>query len=309
MGNKGTRGLIYNIQRYSVHDGPGIRTTVFFKGCPLRCRWCQNPESIRDFSEIGYSRIKCSANFLCVNACPSNAIHSAKGGPGISIDREACKACREYTCVDACHNNALKLIGKSMSVEDVVNQVASDVLFYRNSKKGGVTLSGGEPLHQPLFALNLLKSCKEKGLHTVLDTSGYADWGIMKEILQFVDLVLYDIKCFSPKEHIKLTGFSNTKIIRNLKSIASKTDTPVIARIPLIPGCNDSEENIVETAKFLKDIRLKEVNVLPYHRLGVGKYKTIGKRYSLHKVVMPGQEHLNHLKKIFENNGLECLLH
>jgi len=309
MHNGRMQGLIYNIQRYSVHDGPGIRTTVFFKGCPLRCRWCQNPESIRNFSEIGYSRLKCSADYLCVNACSANAIHPGKAKAGIIIDREACKVCRDHGCVDACPNNALRVLGTLMSVEEVLNHVASDILFYRNSNQGGVTLSGGEPLHQPLFALNLLKGCKERGLHTVLDTSGYADWSILKEMLACVDRVLYDIKCFAPEDHIRLTGVSNAKILRNLELIALETDTPVIARIPLIPGYNDSERNILATAEFLRNIRLKEVNLLPYHRLGVGKYKTVGKRYSLNKVAAPSEEHLSRLKKIFENNGLRCLLH
>jgi pyruvate formate lyase activating enzyme len=300
-----TQGLIYNIQRYSIHDGPGIRTTVFLKGCSLRCLWCQNPESIKSFPEVGYSEIKCAKDYACVKACPRKAIKIVREGHPIHIDRKLCRICKEYTCVDACNNGALRLIGEYRTVEYVLNQIEQDALFYRNSN-GGVTLSGGEPLHQPHFALNLLKECKEKGFHTALDTSGYADWAVLRETLPFVDLVLYDMKCFKRDDHLTFTGVSNETILQNLKSIASKMDTPVIARMPVIPGYNDSQENIIETAKFLKDIGIKEVTLLPYHKLGTGKYKIVGKKYLLKEVEVPDEGHLKHLKQLIENYGLQC---
>jgi len=300
-----TLGLISNIQRYSIHDGPGIRTTVFLKGCPLKCLWCQNPESIMDFPEIGYSESKCVKDYACVNACTRKAIRIVNEGDPIHIDRKLCRTCKEYNCVDACYNKALRVIGEYLSVEYVIREIEKDALFYRNSN-GGVTLSGGEPLDQPLFTLNLLKKCKERGFHTALDTSGYADWNILREVINFVDLVLYDIKCFDSKEHLRLTGVSNEKIIQNIKSIILETDTSVITRIPVIPGYNDSEGNITMTVKFLKDIGLKEVNLIPYHKLGVGKYKIVGKRYHLKKVEVPSEEHLNHLKGLIETYGLRC---
>ena len=299
------QGLIYNIQRYSIHDGPGIRTTVFLKGCALRCLWCQNPESIKSFPEIGYSGPKCGKDYACVKACIRKALKIVGEGQPIHIDRKICRTCKEYSCADACHNRALRIIGEYRTVEYVINQIEQDALFYRNSN-GGVTLSGGEPLNQPHFTLNLLKECQERGFHTILDTSGHADWDILKEVLKFVDLVLYDIKCLNTEDHMRLTGVSNEQILQNLKSIVLKTHNSVIARIPVIPGYNDSETNITETAKFLKDIGLEEVNLLPYHRLGIGKYKIVGKRYPLKEIVVPSEDHLDHIKGLIESYGLRC---
>lgn len=301
----GTHGLIYNIQRYSIHDGPGIRTTIFLKGCPLKCRWCQNPESINSFPEVGYSESRCVRDYGCVKACTREAIKIVRESRPIHIDRKLCRDCGENNCIAVCSNKALRVIGEYLSVEYVINEINRDTLFYRNSN-GGVTLSGGEPLDQPLFTLNLLKRCKERGFHTVLDTCGYADWDILREIVSFVDLVLYDIKCFDSRTHLKLTGLPNEKILQNLRSIVSETDTSVIVRIPVIPGYNDSEENITKTAKFLKDSGLNEVNLLPYHKLGIGKYKTIGKRYLSKKIEVPSNQHLNHLKALIETYGLRC---
>ena len=298
-------GLIYNIQRYSIHDGPGIRTTVFLKGCALRCLWCQNPESIKSLPEIGYSESKCGKDYTCVKACTRKALKIVEEDQPIHIDRKICRTCKEYSCADACHNRALRIIGEYRTVEYVINQIEQDALFYRNSN-GGVTLSGGEPLNQPHFTLNLLKECQERGFHTILDTSGHADWDILKEVLKFVDLVLYDIKCLNTEDHLRLTGVSNEQILQNLKSIVIETHNAVIARIPVIPGYNDSETNITETAKFLKDIGLEEVNLLPYHRLGIGKYKIVGKRYPLKEIGVPSEDHLDHIKGLIESYGLRC---
>jgi pyruvate formate lyase activating enzyme len=263
---------------------------------------------MEDFAEIGYSESRCAKDYSCLKACTSNAITMAGEGQSIDIDRKSCRECKKAHCIDACYNKALRIIGEYLSIEHVLNEVKRDALFYRNSN-GGVTLSGGEPLHQPLFSLNLLKECKERGFHTVLDTSGYAEWDTLKEIVNFVDLVLYDIKCFDSKKHLALTGIPNEKILQNLRSLVSETDTSVIARIPVIPGYNDSEENITTTAKFLKHIGLGEVNLLPYHKLGIGKYKVVGKRYHSEKIEVPEEEHLNQLKGFVETCGLRCAIY
>ena len=203
------------------------------------------------------------------------------------------------------YNKALKIIGEYLSVEQVISQIEQDALFYRNSN-GGVTLSGGEPLYQPLFTLNLLKRCREKGFHTVLDTSGYADWDVLREILEYVDLVLYDIKCFNSKEHLSLTGVPNEKILQNLESTVLQNNTPVIVRIPVVPTHNDSEENIANTAKYLKKIGIKESNLLPFHKFGIGKYKIVEKGYTLARIEIHDAKHLNHLKALIETYGLSC---
>ena len=298
-------GLVYNIQRYSIHDGPGIRTTVFLKGCPLRCLWCQNPESITGFTEVGYSESKCAKDYACVKSCFKNAIKITKKTHTVQINRKLCKTCDEHNCIDTCINKALRLIGENISIERIIKEVEREVLFYRNSE-GGITLSGGEPLYQPVFTLNLLKSCKERGLHTVLETCGYADWDIFREILKYVDIVLYDIKCIDSRDHIRFTGVSNKKILQNLRLVPIETETSIIVRIPIIPGYNDSEENIIATSKFLKDAGINMVNLLPYHKMGIGKYKIVGKRYRLKKIDAPEEEHLNDLKELIKSYGLQC---
>jgi pyruvate formate lyase activating enzyme len=255
--------------------------------------------------EIAHNDSICAKDYACAEACPKQAISLNRESRPIHINRRLCKSCREYSCVSTCHNRALKVIGKYISVEEIIDEIAQDTLFYRNSN-GGVSLSGGEPLHQPVFTLNLLRRCRERGLHTVLDTSGYADWEVLREILEFVDLVLFDVKCFNTKDHLRLTGVSNEKILQNLKSIVSQASTPVVARIPVVPGSNDSPSNITDSAKFFKDIGLKEVNLLPYHKLGIGKYRNLGKRCPLKKVDVPIQEHLDQLKKLIESYGLTC---
>ncbi len=298
------KGLIFNIQRYSIQDGPGIRTTVFMKGCPLKCIWCANPEGQKPVPEILYDKNKCNKCYQCVNACLHGAISIFQDG-FIDINRRICKRCKKYPCIDACEEEALKLVGKFVTIEELMQEVEKDSLFYRNSN-GGVTLSGGEPTKQFEFILEFFKRCKEKGIHTILDTCGYTSWGSLKKILEYIDLVLYDIKHIDSEKHKKFTGVSNEIILSNAKALLDN-NIKTIFRIPIIPGYNDEKENIETIARFLKEIGGKEVNLLPYHRLGIKKYEKLGINYSL-KIQSPTKRSLEEIKAIFKEKGLKCLI-
>ena len=306
MSGVNIKGLIFNIQGYSIHDGPGIRTTVFMKGCPLRCKWCSNPESMNYFPEIIYIKGKCVKCYRCVEICPYDAISIPKKGEFIRINRKVCMDCREHLCAKACYQGALEISGNYMTVEELLQEVIKDSLFYRNSG-GGVTLSGGEALTQYEFALQFFKGCREKGIHTVLDTSGYAPWKTMRGILNYTDIVYFDIKHMDPAVHKKLTGKSNKHILKNLEETVKLAKVPVIIRIPVIPGHNDSKENMEDTAKFVKKLGVKEVNLLSYHRLGMGKYTGLGRKYPLGEdIVPPSDTEMEKIKSIYESYNLCC---
>lgn len=264
-------GVVFNIQKYSIHDGPGIRTTVFLKGCPLRCYWCQNPESQKKEPEIILFKDRCTLCGRCVAVCPSGA--SSLSVASSIIDRSKCTGCGK--CVEACPNDARQLVGKYMTVDEVVEEVLKDVKFYQNSG-GGVTLSGGDPIAQLGFALAILKRCKEAGLHTALETCGYTRWSTMEKLLKYTDLVLFDIKHMDSKKHIEGTRTPNSIILKNAKRIAQLK--PLKVRVPLIPGFNDSVEHISQLARFVrKELGFVDIELLPYNKLGEVKYDRLDK--------------------------------
>ena len=268
------QGIIFNIQRYSIHDGPGIRTTVFLKGCPLRCLWCQNPESQILKPEIFLDRGRCTRCGKCMAVCPTGATHLSEGSP--AIERNACTGCGK--CVAICPNEARRLAGRNVTVDEVMRHVLRDVKFYENSG-GGVTLSGGEPTAQPDFALSILKKCKEAGLHTALDTCGYASWTVLKKLLDQTDLVLFDIKHMDPRTHHEATGKDNRLILSNAKRIADHK--PIRIRVPLIPGFNDAPEQVRAIVAFVKqELNSVPIDLLSYNRLGESKYDLLGRDYS-----------------------------
>ena len=273
--NKYTIGTVFNIQRYSIHDGPGIRTTVFLKGCPLRCFWCQNPESQAIRPEVFLDKSKCSLCGRCVAICPTGA--ASLLGESSTIDRSICVGCGK--CAEVCPNEARRLIGRRMTVDEVMRQILKDVRFYENSG-GGVTLSGGEPLAQPHFCFNILRKCKEEGFHTLLDTCGLAPWSNLREILIYTDLVLFDIKHMDPAKHIFGAGESNASILENAKRVAQLK--PMRVRIPLIPSFNDSPEDIIAIAGFVKS-RLGisvDIDLLPYNDMAGKKYEMLDRPYT-----------------------------
>lgn len=300
-----TKGRIFNIQRYSIHDGAGIRTLVFLKGCPLRCLWCCNPESQRSEPELGLIESRCvgrsACGAPCVSNCPLKAIHlSGQGKP--AIDRKACDACGK--CAAACRQDALKVVGREMTVDEVMAEVEKDRAFYRRSG-GGVTVGGGEPLAQYEFTAELLEAAHEVYLHTALETCGHAPWSHLETVLKHVDLLQFDLKHLDPAKHQELTGQSNELILGNLKRVLSiKTCQDVIIRIPVIPGCNDSVESIGETARFVSELGFRQAELVPYHRLGVSKYAQYGMDYPLTGCEPSTPNRLDALREIVREFGL-----
>jgi pyruvate formate lyase activating enzyme len=294
------KGLISHIQRYSIHDGPGIRTLVFFKGCPLTCLWCSNPETQKSSPEVLYSKIKCKNCDHCLSACNLNAIEDIDGGK--AINRSLCDTCG--MCVEACPNEALEIAGRSMTTEEVLIEVEKDMVFYRSSG-GGITLSGGESLSQPEFSTKLLRDCYNRGIHTALETCGYQTWETLATMLPYTDLVLYDLKCMDPEKHKLLTGVSNRIILENARKVASEK-IPMIVRLPVIPGYTDSEANIKAAAEFIATLDgVTEVDLLPYHRLGEAKYEKLGIGYHLEGLSPPSNEQMKAISLILESYGLK----
>ena len=288
-------GLIFNIQRYSIHDGPGIRTTVFLKGCPLSCFWCQNPESQAIKPEVLFDKNRCTSCGQCIIACSSGANQLA--GDSVKIDRDKCTGCGE--CIESCLNEARKLTGRYATVGEVMEEILKDRKFYENSG-GGITLSGGEPTMQSEFALQLLRRCKEEGLHTALDTCGYVPWQIMQKFLEYTDLVLYDIKCIDTTKHSKTTGKPNDLIIANANKIAKYKE--IWVRIPLVPGFNDSAEDIRAIVRFVKEeLGLAKIDLHPYNNLGEVKYNRLDKTGVC--LEPQSEEHMEKLRTIVESES------
>lgn len=265
-GRGDTIGLVFDIKRFAVHDGPGIRTTVFLKGCPLICGWCHNPEGKNPHIELSWRKERCTGCGSCQDACPNNAIHY-RDRP--ELNKTLCDLCG--ACVDVCPSEALELVGTSMTEVQVLDYIKKDIPFYDQSR-GGATFSGGEPLAQPEFLYSLLKACKKQEIHTTVDTCGYAPQEDLLKITEYTDLFLYDIKAVSDKIHLRETGVSNRIILQNLGILAPDK---VIARIPFIPGVNDSIKEIEELANLISSHRIDRVTLLPYHRGGVEKAKRL----------------------------------
>ncbi len=266
-------GTIFNIKRYSIHDGPGIRTTVFLKGCPLSCIWCHNPEGIQQGSGFFFDAKLCLNCLRCVQSCSLGSITKSK--ELIKIDLERCSHCDE--CVNACPTNALRKNGRNYLTDELMEVILKDIPFYDESG-GGVTFSGGEPLYQLEFLHEMLMKCKERGIHTVVDTSGYCYSDKLKEIVDLVDLFLYDIKCIDDIKHGKYTGVSNSIIKENLRFLISQKKC-IWIRIPLIPGLTDNDENIDGIIDLLKGMGFfGRVHLLPYHDLsGTKEMKMVEK--------------------------------
>ena len=259
-------GKVFDIQRMSVHDGPGIRTTVFLKGCPLRCLWCHNPESQSFDISIGFNPEKCAGCGDCVSFCKAHIIENGVH----TFDRDKCE--RDGKCMDLCYNKAIIVSGYETTADEVLREVMKDKTYYKNTG-GGVTFSGGEPLSQPKFLLELLVASKKSGLHTVVDTSGFGKKETISEIAPYTDLFLWDFKESDDSKHIEFTGVSNIPINDNLR-LVNELGVPTILRCPIIPGLNDREDHFDGIASLAAEFScVQEVNVMAFHKLGDGKYE------------------------------------
>jgi pyruvate formate lyase activating enzyme len=299
------KGVLFHIIHGSFVDGYGIRTTVFFKGCPLRCHWCCNPEGQTLQPELKFTASLCNGCGNCVEACPEKAIKTSTGEKiHIMIDRKLCSRCGE--CIEVCYTGALDWFGKYYSVDEVFETVKKDVPFYRSSG-GGVSIGGGEPTFQAEFTHALLRMCKENHIHTAVDTCGYNinDKGL--EILEQADLLLFDLKGIDPDMHLQNTGVSNERILSNLKHLDA-IGRPIIVRVPLIPGRTDSDQNIQQEIELLSRLKsVERVDIMAYHEYGVVKYEQLGKEYTL--TAKPYSDaYLGSIKNRFEQAGLNVQL-
>lgn len=297
MGTIIKKGLVFDIKKFAVDDGPGIRTTIFLKGCPMRCLWCHNPEGQTSALELMYRYKKCIKCGECVGVCPNNALVSRKK---LSINRKICSLCGD--CAKKCPSEALAIIGKKTSVEGVMREIGKDSAFYEESE-GGITISGGEPLLQIDFTDAILSECKKRDIHTAVDTCGYASRKAIEKIKDKTDLFLYDLKVMNDAKHRKYTGKSNRQILRNFKILAENGNN-LLVRFPLIPGINDDKENVNKTVDFILSYGIKRVCLLPYHRAGIEKYRSLGRRYYLGFIKTPSEQRLNSIKEQLEDSGL-----
>ena len=294
------KGITFNIQKFSIHDGPGIRTTVFFKGCPLRCEWCSNPESQIKNVQILHDQSKCSYCLSCVAACPNGAITHEDNK--IIINEDKCVGC--LTCINSCPNRALSYEGDYQTIEEIVDICMQDIDFYEESG-GGVTISGGEGMSQPEFLKRLIAELKKNSVHVAIETTGYVKKETFEELARELDLLLFDVKHYDREKHYNGTKVYNDLIVENLKW-AIDNGIEVLPRIPVIPDFNDSLEDAEGLAKLLVEVGAKKVQLLPFHQFGEKKYELLNRNYKYKNKKALYPEDLEEYQKIFEDKGLNC---
>lgn len=297
-------GLIFNIQDFSVQDGPGIRTVVFLKGCLLRCRWCANPEGQEFYPEIIFSRTLCSGCRKCASSCPNSAVSKDEDGFPVFF-RELCRNCLKTQCLEACNTGAIKIIGKYWSAEALYKRVKTNSLFYRNSR-GGVTLSGGEPFAQPEFVREFLGQCEKTGISVGAETCGLFDWNKVRNFIDKIDFFFFDIKSLDAKQHKFFTGSGNEIILENLRHLADIEPTKLVVNITIVRSVNDSEEMLISTAELCKRNNISKLRLLPCHSLGKEKYLELGRSYVPGSNFDVNRSELERFKEIIISRGIDC---
>ncbi len=296
-------GIIFNIQGYAVNDGEGIRTTVFLKGCPLKCDWCSNPEGQLPYPEIFQNKELCIKCYKCLEICKCKSITiSPEGYPEFS--RDNFKNCKEKECIEECIQNGLKEIGYEISAKELFNKIKSNYLFYRNSN-GGITLSGGEPFIQPEFVKEILTLAKENGFSIGVETCGYFSYENVKDFIDDFDFFYFDIKTLNAEMHKECTGLDNTVIINNFKRLCVNSAEKITVSIPLIPGFNTDKNSILEIISYCKENNVNKARLLAYHNLGISKYEALGRKYKK-EFAFISKDESESLKNLFLANGIQC---
>lgn len=292
-------GTVFNVMHYALHDGPGIRTVVFLKGCPLTCQWCHNPESQDAGPELMITAERCTGCGDCLTACPTGAAVLVDGVPDVT---DACTACGR--CVDVCLAGARTIAGRTMTVTEVMSELVRDRVFFEESG-GGVTFSGGEPLMQTAFLTSLLDACQDEGISTAVETCGMTDQGELVGMADRVGLFLYDVKLMDTERHVEATGAGNETILANLAALMAD-DAHVIIRFPVIPGVNDDRDNVDLIVAMMRRLGLREIDLLPYHRIGTDKYRRLGRPYQLAELQAPSAEVMESVRRVFADAGIEA---
>lgn len=292
--------ILMDVKRFSVHDGPGVRTTLFFKGCTLRCKWCHNPEGLRPQPEMAYYENKCIGCGECMSVCPQKA--QVFGKAGHEFQKELCIACGK--CEKVCLGEAMRLYGRQITVDEAMKIALEDRCFFRET--GGITVSGGEPLRNPEFISAFFSRLKKEKVHTAVDTCGNVGWEAFQQVLPFTDLFLYDVKHWDSKLHSQWTGCGNELILNNLRRLA-QAGAKIEVRLPLIPGCNDNEKTLLGIADFLRENAVPCVRVLPYHDLSRSKYAALRMEYLMPPTLSPDDGHLQEVIRFFRQQGVYAI--
>jgi pyruvate formate lyase activating enzyme len=298
------KGFIFDIQGLSVHDGPGCRTLIFLNGCTLNCFWCSNPEGISRRPSLLYFSSKCIACGNCINNCQYSAIKIEK--EKLIISRQLCTVCEDQSCVDECYTDALKLSGYEITVSKLFEIIRRDRQFW--GRDGGITLTGGEPLLQLDFVHELLARCHHAYIHIAVETCGNIPWKNFKDVIEYIDWIFFDLKHLNSQEHLKATNAGNSLILENAKLLSKEYNGRLIFRLPLIPGFNDSKENIDSIISFIQETGRTEINILPLHHLGREKYQLLNNIYHGSDFPVPANEKLREIKKTFKANDIDCFI-